>query len=223
MFMKYFKLILLLVMIVTSTSNIYAKDIEYTNTNNGIIQIGSKPKATLFNGGGFMRPNGNSHDLEYNLELYSEGNTKHYAIRFTLNTLIYKLKYAYDFPCESKILLKLKDDSIIELTSIYRTSLKDYITQFNPKMQFTVFCRAQFPITEEQLKRCFKGIKKIRVEVLTLDEETNLIAKEHVDKDFKKDKIGKELEKWYDEINKELEAILAKIQSNKNTNINDNF
>ena len=219
MFMKYFKLILLLVMIVTSTSNIYAKDIEYTNTNNGIIQIGSKVFWTYFNGSGFLKPNGNSHQLYCNLELYSNGNLKQYALNLSLETDRWKNIYAYAFPCESKILLKLKDESILELTSIYHSD----ITIPTETTYWSVSSRARFPITEEQLKKCFKGIKKIRVEVITLDEESNIIVKKHVDKDFKKDKLGKNLDKWFIEINKELEAILAKIQSNKNTNINDNF
>lgn len=97
----------------------------------------------------------------------------------------------------SKLLLKLNDDSVIELgtsAEYSNTGLDDFLYQL--KTKFTVYSIVAFySLSERQLKQMMSGVKKIRVE-----SSIGIL-----DKEFKKDQIGKVLQKEYILINKALE------------------
>lgn len=208
--MKTIKMILIFTLVIGSIK-VYAGDIKYTEISNGIILIGTKPKSTFFNGNGFMKVNANNNILQYSLELYSDGNINQYAIKAGLFAGINR-KYAFAFPAHSKMLLKLEDDSIIELTAIYNKN----ITNPSEEKNF----EAYFPVSNDQLNQIFSGIKKLRVEIMVLDKDTETIVKDYKDVDFKKDKMGKQIQEWYDEVNKEYKEtglnLLSKSIGNNN-------
>lgn len=80
-----------------------------------------------------------------------------------------------------KLLVKLIDDSIIELSTLmeYAGTVRD-VHNINGYVfsDYTIF--PAFLITSEQVNQICKGVKKIRLET----------TMEAVDKEFKKDKIG---------------------------------
>lgn len=98
---------------------------------------------------------------------------------------------------DSKLLLKLNDDSIIELgtSSEYsKTEFDDYLYQL--KTKYPVYSIVAFYfLNEQQLEQMMSGVKKMRVE-----SSIGIL-----DKEFKKDQIGKVLQKGYVLINKALE------------------
>lgn len=113
------------------------------------------------------------------------------------------------------MLLKLEDDSVIELKSIIHQNITD--------LKNEDVASAYFPISEVMLNNLFNGVKKIRIEIIKLDKKSNTIIKDYRDIEFKKDKVGKKMKEWYDEINDEFEnnglSLLSKsLDSNKKMN-----
>lgn len=103
-------------------------------------------------------------------------------------SLVVKQLYSISIPKGSRLLIKLKDDSIIELKSI--NDVEDRIGDAqvigsSVISQYTVF--PTYSVTEEQIAQISQGVKKIRV-------ETSL---QPIDKEFKKDKMGKIIEGQY--------------------------
>ena len=98
-------------------------------------------------------------------------------------------------PKGGKLLIKLMDDSIIELSTImeYAGTVRD-VHNINGYVysDYTIF--PAFLLTIEQIDQIRKGVKKIRLETTT----------GAVDKDFKKDKIGKVIAVEYDLIKSAL-------------------
>ena len=98
-------------------------------------------------------------------------------------------------PKGGKLLIKLMDDSIIELSTImeYAGTVRD-VHNINGYVysDYTIF--PSFPLSTEQIDQISKGVKKIRLET-TLDV---------VDKEFKKDKIGQIISVEYDLIKSAL-------------------
>ncbi|WP_317340320.1 hypothetical protein [Phocaeicola coprocola] len=215
--MKTTKILILLILLMCSLGS-YCK-VKYTIVNNGVILIGTKPRATFFNGSGFMKVNTNNNSLIYSLELYSNGNQMQFALKASLVAAINR-KYAFAFPSKSKFLLKLKDDSVIELTSILHKNITD------PSQANRCF-DSYFPLSMEQLNKIFDGVKKIRVEIITLDRKTDKIVTDYVDLDFNKDKIGKQMKEWYDEIIEEYtensHSLLSNDANIEKKDIKENF
>ena len=192
--MKTIKILLILLFVAVDYSFAGKKKESY-QIDNGVTRVWSKVGFTYFNGSGFMKINANNNVLSYQLEMFTDGKEKQYSIQLILTSLIKRSK-AFFFPTNAKLLIKLQDDSIIELSSIYTQNVKD------PSQEKA--CSAHFPITEDQLNKMFNGVKKIRVEIIKLNDEEDDVEKDYRDVDFKKDVLGKRFGEFYKEINEIL-------------------
>ena len=202
--MKTIKILLILLFVAVDYSFAGKKKESY-QIDNGVTRVLSKFGLTYFNGSGFMKINANNNVLSYQLEMFTDGKEKQYSIQLILTTLIKRSK-AFFFPTNAKLLIKLQDDSIIELSSIYTQNVKD------PSQEKA--CSAHFPITEDQLNKMFNGVKKIRVEIIKLNDEEDDVEKDYRDVDFKKDVLGKRFGEFYKEINETL-TTMSIIQEKK--------
>lgn len=205
----------MLLIIISFNAN--AGDIDYVKNANGVILIGSKSNMgsiNSFNAGyiaGYTSVR--STPPIYSLELYTDGQTMQYAIRIYMWSTPKKPRI---FPSHSKLLLKLVDNSVIELTSVFN--------DFDVEKSFT---SAYFPISESELQRLFTGIKKTRIEVLTISKDDNSIFTDYQDYEYKKDKMGKQLEKWQNAISEEYRKegieLLKQKQKTELKDINEDF
>ena len=202
--MKTIKILLILLFVAVDYSFAGKKKESY-QIDNGVTRVLSKFGLTYFNGSGFMKINANNNVLSYQLEMFTDGKEKQYSIQLILTSLIKRSK-AFFFPTNDKLLIKLQDDSIIELSSIYTQNVKD------PSQEKA--CSAHFPITEDQLNKMFNGVKKIRVEIIKLNDEEDDVEKDYRDVDFKKDVLGKRFGEFYKEIN-EILTTMSIIQEKK--------
>ena len=202
--MKTIKILLILLFVAVDYSFAGKKKESY-QIDNGVTRVWSKVGFTYFNGSGFMKINANNNVLSYQLEMFTDGKEKQYSIQLIITTLIKRSK-AFFFPTNAKLLIKLQDDSIIELSSIYTQNVKD------PSQEKA--CSAHFPITEDQLNKMFNGVKKIRVEIIKLNDEEDDVEKDYRDVDFKKDVLGKRFGEFYKEIN-EILTTMSIIQEKK--------
>ena len=202
--MKTIKILLILLFVAVDYSFAGKKKESY-QIDNGVTRVWSKVGITNFNGSGFMKINANNNVLSYQLEMFTDGKEKQYSIQLILTSLIKRSK-AFFFPTNAKLLIKLQDDSIIELSSIYTQNVKD------PSQEKA--CSAHFPITEDQLNKMFNGVKKIRVEIIKLNDEEDDVEKDYRDVDFKKDVLGKRFGEFYKEIN-EILTTMSIIQEKK--------
>lgn len=213
--MKTINTLLMLLIIISFNAN--AGDIDYVKNANGVILIGSKSNMgsiNSFNAGyiaGYTSVR--STPPIYSLELYADGQTMQYAIRIYMWSTPKKPRI---FPSHSKLLLKLVDNSVIELTSVFN--------DFDVEKSFT---SAYFPISESELQRLFTGIKKTRIEVLTISKDDNSIFTDYQDYEYKKDKMGKQLEKWQNAISEEYRKegieLLKQKQKTELKDINEDF
>ena len=202
--MKTIKILLILLFVAVDYSFAGKKKESY-QIDNGVTRVWSKVGITYFNGSGFMKINANNNVLSYQLEMFTDGKEKQYSIQLILTSLVKRSK-AFFFPTNAKLLIKLQDDSIIELSSIYTQNVKD------PSQEKA--CSAHFPITEDQLNKMFNGVKKIRVEIIHLNDEEDDVEKDYRDVDFKKDVLGKRFGEFYKEIN-EILTTMSIIQEKK--------
>ena len=202
--MKTIKILLILLFVAVDYSFAGKKKESY-QIDNGVTRVWSKVGITYFNGSGFMKINANNNVLSYQLEMFTDGKEKQYSIQLILTALINRSK-AFFFPTNAKLLIKLQDDSIIELSSIYTQNVKD------PSQEKA--CSAHFPITEDQLNKMFNGVKKIRVEIIKLNDKEDDVEKDYRDVDFKKDVLGKRFGEFYKEIN-EILTTMSIIQEKK--------
>lgn len=199
------------------------KLIAYKKTQNGIVVCGSS--SFLFQSGF-----GGVTQVFFNLELYTDGKSKQYAIKMKLNPLANN-EYDLLFPASSLLLLKLSDDSILELKSAFRRVGDDKIFgSASAKMN-----EAIFPIEEEQLKSLFTGVKKLRVNIMFADPKTKLpdldLKKEYKEHEFDKKvvtKLGENFSNWYQSVNYEFEQngmnIIEKGEKKKDkSNIHEGF
>lgn len=202
--MKTIKILLILLFVAVDYSFAGKKKESY-QIDNGVTRVWSKVGFTYFNGSGFMKINANNNVLSYQLEMFTDGKEKQYSIQLILTSLIKRSK-AFFFPTNAKLLIKLQDDSIIELSSIYTQNVKD------PSQEKA--CSAHFPITEDQLNKMFNGVKKIRVEIIKLNDEEDDVEKDYRDVDFKKDVLGKRFGEFYKDIYETL-TTMSIIQEKK--------
>jgi len=106
----------------------------------------------------------------------------YYTIKLTVNTGEH-----CSIPKDGRVLIKTADDSVIELKSISDAESEirtDIVSGIAIK---TVQLVGNYVISEADLQKMFKGVKKVRMEILPTNYE----------KDFKKDKIGKALQAEY--------------------------
>lgn len=99
-------------------------------------------------------------------------------------------------PNGGRLLIKLKDDSIIELKT--NTDFSDKIgkVQNAGTLVYTYYSITPiFSVTPEQIEQISKGVKKIRLETTT----------DPIDKEFKKDKIGKTIKVEYELLKQALQ------------------
>jgi DNA-binding ferritin-like protein (Dps family) len=72
----------------------------------------------------------------------------------------------------------------------------------------------------------FNGVKKIRVEIIKLNDEEDDVEKNYRDVDYKKDVLGKSFSEYYKEINETLttmSVIQEKKELKSKKNILDDF
>lgn len=164
-------------------SSAFSQEIEYDKTQNGERSIMCK----------YENVRSMKDKTVFSVALQVEENSKEelsyfLSLKTTSNTPI-------TVPEGGILLLKLEDDSIIELKTLmkYAGTVRD-VHNINGYVfsDYTIF--PSFPINEVQISKLSKGVKKIRIE--TIDG--------YRDKDFKKDKIGIAIKGQYDLLQNQL-------------------
>jgi len=152
-------------------------------------------------------------DFEYCLVKYiSNGKEEFYIMGcFDVNSI-------HSFPPSAKILFKLFDGSLMDVVSLTSKIINIHKNKYVP----TIY----YPISEEQLVSLFSGIKKIRIELLSVDKEGTPFV-DYQDIEFKKDKVGKNLQKMHESIvkyeTKNNNIITKKLNSSTRKNIFEGF
>lgn len=163
------KKLLLLISIALYGMSALSQEIEYDKILNGERSIMCK----------YENVRSMKDKTVFSVALSAEQNTEKdlsyfFSLKTTSNTPI-------TVPQGGRLLLKLDDDSIIELKTLtkYAGTVRD-VHNINGYVfsDYTIF--PSFPINEVQINKLAKGVKKIRLE--TTDG--------YRDKEFKKDKIG---------------------------------
>lgn len=218
--MKVVKILLLLFIIGTLKS--FAGGVKSIEVANGIIQLRSDGHIKWAYALDDEKRNMLSRDkhlLVYDLELYTNGTEKQYCLRMGVRNIpsnIFQLKLpgAY-IPTYAKLLIKTEDDSIIELTSM--------LNKWGSEIDY----HGHFFLDDNTLNKLFGGVKKIRMELINFDPETGSLQKEFRDAEYKKDKLGEDLQEAYEDLNKEYtkkeKELLKKIKVSTMTNINEGF
>ncbi len=156
--------------------------------------------------------------ISYRLELYTDGTQKQYALYLKAFPVLNR-GMAYFFPTHSKVLIKLMNDEVLELTSIYNKNVEDPANER--------ICEAVYPISESDLQKIFTGIKKIRGEVLVRNATKDGAIKDFWEENYKKDKLGRKFKKFYDEINSSIQSVRIPLNNTKiqqsGKNIRDGF
>lgn len=158
----------------------FAQKLEYNNYNNNVC---------LLRAGAFEMKLGD--DVEFCIDLFTDLNSKQYFIlaRSEKNK-------PHNFPPNSQLLLKLCDDSTLELSSCYH--------HFFTPTELSIFPMAWFPVTEEELQNIIsKGVAKVRIELLSVNEKEKAVFSDYKDAEFKKDKLGVSFKKMLDILDKE--------------------
>ena len=212
----------LILFVILGTLNTYAGDVKSVEVSNGIIQLrSSRNTKWVYALDDEVRniTSASKHYLLYDLELYTDGIEKQYCLRVGVrnmptNVFMLQLPCAY-IPSYAKFLIKLEDDSVVELTSMFN------------KWDSEIDCYGHFFIEETVLKKLFGGVKKIRMEFINFDPKTGNAQKEFRDAEYKKDKFGEDLKDAYDAIQKEYkkneDKLLKKIKVSTMTDINEGF
>lgn len=193
-----------LIFYIISSLNAFSQKVESDDINNGVRRIQSKSETIEF-----------EEDFRYNLEKFICNNEVQYFIRGRMEENSF-----HNFPCNCKLLLKSFNGEIIDLTSVlsefsYREApLFSMITPINGLIWEPV---AYYPITQEQLKKLFTGISKIRVEMLSYNKKEDKPFMDYPELEFKKDKIGKQFKEMFDNIEKK-QLTQPKVKKTKETN-----
>lgn len=177
------KLIFIFSLLLLNFLSSFSQEIEYDKTQNGersimckYENVRSMKDKTVFSVALQVEEN-SQEELSYFLSLKTTSNTP------------------ITVPEGGILLLKLEDDSIIELKTLmkYAGTVRD-VHNINGYVfsDYTIF--PSFPINEVQISKLSKGVKKIRIE--TIDG--------YRDKDFKKDKIGIAIKRQYSLLQSQL-------------------
>ncbi len=183
-------------------AHIFAQKLEYKQYNEGVY---------LFRAGAFETKLGDT--FEFCLDMLTDLDRKQYFIvaRSEQNKV-------HNFPPDSKLLLKLSDETTLELSSCYHHFYK-------PK-DLSIIPMAWFPISEEQLQSLIStGVTKVRIELLSVNEKDKdkSIISDYQDAEFKKDKLGASLKKMLEAIDKELALLDQQIDNMQRKDASEGF
>ena len=191
---KIFLLFTLLLIAINSFSQI----VESDDIENGVRRIQSKDATIDFD-----------NYFRYNLEKFICDDESQYFIRGRSEENEY-----HNFPNNCKLLFKTFDGEIIELTSVLSELVYAGIDVWGNKAWEPT---AYYPITRDQLERLFTGISKIRVEMLSYNEQRDTPFMDYPELEFKKDKMGKRFQEMFDNI-EEKQLTQPKVKKKKNSN-----
>jgi hypothetical protein len=107
------------------------------------------------------------------------------------------------------LLFKTYDGTVIELTSVISELVQIADGVWEPT--------AYYPISQEQLGKLFTGISKIRVEMLSYNKKEDTPFMDYPEKEFKKDKMGKQFKEMFDNIEKK-QLTQPKVKKTKKAN-----
>lgn len=173
----------------------YAQKLENSGTSNGVLKISTTEYTLKL-----------AHDFNLSLEKYNDGVNTQYFIKGESEK-----NESHSFPENAKMLFKLSDGSVMELTAFF-----SYINYIESKNDY--YPTAYYPISEGQLQQLFGGISKIRVEMLSVDKD-EVIFQDLQDIDYKKDKLGAVFKTMYNVIADEEKHISD--MSQKATTVKD--
>lgn len=186
----------------TITAICFAQKIKVNETNNNIRRI-STDKVTI------EIPN----YFDFRIELFIDAsNNRQYFIRGDSETNEY-----HNIPEHGKLLFKTFDESIVELTACYSELVQVSQGEWQPI--------AYYPISENNLRKLFMGVAKVRVELLSYNKKDQSVFQDLQDVSYKKDKLGKKFEKMYLAIEEEQSknSINSKSIDNKNIDATSGF
>lgn len=164
-------------------NNILAQKIVVDKTENGIRHI----SCSDVNLKGFRDKIG----LSVCLNATSKENTTLYALSTSLVS-----NYPISSPEEARILIKLKNDDVIELKAEKPCEDRVGNTMIIANTPYKIYkIHPLFNISKDQIENLSNGVKKVRIE---------LNGTENYEKEFSKDKIGKQMVKEYNLINNAL-------------------
>lgn len=178
--------------------SIYSQKTDSDYIQNGVRRIQSKSETIDFEN--FFR---------YNLEKFVCNGESQYFIRGRSEENEY-----HNFPNNCKLLFKTFDGEIIELTSVLSELVYAGIDIWgNNAWEPTAY----YPITRNQLEKLFTGISKIRVEMLSYNEQKDTPFLDYPELEFKKDKMGKQFQEMFNNIEKK-ELTQPEIRKEKEAN-----
>ena len=165
------KRILLIIVIFIGALNTYAQKVDYVEYKNDVLLLGDKVAGLQIQMGTIMGA--------HYIEAYTDGDTKEYFLKIDLQspeTIVPDL-----FLVNSKMLLKVSKEEVIELTSVFHSHLGYGTTTGIPAYTLPSFHSvAYFPITEEQINKiCKKSLIKVRLEVLAYNNKEGVKIKHH--------------------------------------------
>lgn len=187
------KKIFLLFTLLIIAFNSFSQKVESDDIKNGVRRIQSKDETIDFEN--FFR---------YNLEKFICNNESQYFIRGRSEENEY-----HNFPNNCKLLFKTYDGTVIELTSVISELVQIADGVWEPT--------AYYPISQEQLGKLFTGISKIRVEMLSYNKKEDTPFMDYPEKEFKKDKMGKQFKEMFDNIEKK-QLTQPKVKKTKKAN-----
>lgn len=184
--MKNIQLIILFLLV--GFLRVYA--VEYVKKENGIILIGSK-----------TAPFQQNISFDLSMELYSDGNNKQHVIKISI-----PLEKFYSFGSNSAIVFTLKSGEILKLKSLYHF----YASENS---------NACFPVSEEEIEMIINGITSLKFDLLEYTGEgiiDTAIEEQYRKSGWEKEptafrmrnyNIIKQIENFYDDVNKEYEKL----------------
>lgn len=176
----------------------FSQNVDSDYIQNDVRRIQSKSETIDFEN--FFR---------YNLEKFVCNGESQYFIRGRSEENEY-----HNFPNNCKLLFKTFDGEIIELTSVFSELVYAGLDVWgNHALEPTAY----YPITRNQLEALFTGISKIRVEMLSYNEQRDTPFLDYPELEFKKDKMGKQFQKMFNNIEKK-ELTQPEIKKEKETN-----
>lgn len=152
---------------------------------------------------------GKDYDCKFGLNAFVSDNKEIiYEISVELSEVgWFGMDLAIDTPKNTRMLLKCKNDKVIELTSYKSEDFAAHIDQGTQTVMnqignsviantfslgtYTSSKTEHFFVTESQLKDLFNGVSKFRFEALP----------DNIEKKWRGDKLGKNFKKCYEEIN----------------------
>jgi hypothetical protein len=151
---------------------------------------------------------GKQYDCKFGLNAFVSDNTEIiYEISVELSEVWFGMDKAINTPKNTRMLLKCKDDKVIELTSYKSEDFAAHIDQGTQTIMnqignsviantfnlgtYTSSTTEHFFVTESQLKDLFNGVSKFRFEALP----------DNIEKKWRGEKLGKNFKKCYEEIN----------------------